>query len=324
MFLDSLPEPLDKTYKITSYDHCRGDWDNMAGSNAPVLPTGTVNAATEQDPNEWWSPKMPLSTMHFEWDLKGQRASQVPSPAYNISTREVLENILCSDKLGERFHKGLIDPGKGVVMADPSEVVAMILCQLIERDSYFLLSTISEGLQEIHNTLHDSLDDIHRRLPLWQALFVDYREHVLAARRSTGNLITTIEALSTAQAYRDICSLTIARHPGHRSAKLFAGEGNPHPAEKKYPELYADLQTSFEQVDSVYAEIQETANSVMSTMSIIESERAIDEAEGVTKLTELAFLFVPLSFSATIFGMQVEVSNCFPSSEDIDMHKLIV
>lgn len=45
--------------------------------------------------------------------------------------------------------------------------------------------------------------------------------------------------------------------------------------------------------------------SLMSNISILESQRGIAEAESVTKLTELAFFFIPLTFSASIFSMQV-------------------
>jgi Mg2+ and Co2+ transporter CorA len=46
--------------------------------------------------------------------------------------------------------------------------------------------------------------------------------------------------------------------------------------------------------------------SLMANMSIVESKRGIAEAESVTKLTELAFFFIPLTFSASIFSMQVK------------------
>jgi len=50
--------------------------------------------------------------------------------------------------------------------------------------------------------------------------------------------------------------------------------------------------------------------SLMANMSIVENKRGIAEAEGVTILTELEFFFIPLTFSASIFSMQVkEISS---------------
>ena len=46
--------------------------------------------------------------------------------------------------------------------------------------------------------------------------------------------------------------------------------------------------------------------SLMANMSIAESQRGIAEAESVTKLTELAFFFIPLTFSASLFSMQIK------------------
>ena len=51
-----------------------------------------------------------------------------------------------------------------------------------------------------------------------------------------------------------------------------------------------------------------TFTMVMATMSLMESEKAIIEAEGVTKLTQLAFFFIPLTFVAGIFGMNLAAS----------------
>lgn len=45
--------------------------------------------------------------------------------------------------------------------------------------------------------------------------------------------------------------------------------------------------------------------SLIANLSIHESRRGIAEAESVTRLTELAFVFIPLTFSASIFSMQV-------------------
>jgi Mg2+ and Co2+ transporter CorA len=44
----------------------------------------------------------------------------------------------------------------------------------------------------------------------------------------------------------------------------------------------------------------------MSSMSIAESKKAIDQAERVTRLTLLAFIFVPLAFTTSFFGMNVK------------------
>ncbi|KAF2684034.1 hypothetical protein K458DRAFT_431647 [Lentithecium fluviatile CBS 122367] len=51
--------------------------------------------------------------------------------------------------------------------------------------------------------------------------------------------------------------------------------------------------------------ISKTSDSLRLEMQIVDSRRSIAEAESISKLTELAFVFVPLSFVASLFSMQV-------------------
>jgi hypothetical protein len=51
--------------------------------------------------------------------------------------------------------------------------------------------------------------------------------------------------------------------------------------------------------------IDRSAHSLLAEMQIADSRRGIAEAESVSKLTELAFVFIPLSFVASLFSMQI-------------------
>lgn len=55
--------------------------------------------------------------------------------------------------------------------------------------------------------------------------------------------------------------------------------------------------------------VERTSQALMSTLSIIESQNAIRQGHEIQKLTELAFVFVPMSFAATYFGMEVHVCS---------------
>lgn len=50
-------------------------------------------------------------------------------------------------------------------------------------------------------------------------------------------------------------------------------------------------------------------NSLIGTMNLIESKKAITEAEQITKLTQLAFFFILLTFVTGFFGMNLKVST---------------
>lgn len=51
--------------------------------------------------------------------------------------------------------------------------------------------------------------------------------------------------------------------------------------------------------------IDRSSHSLLAEMQIADSRRGIAEAESVSKLTELAFVFIPLSFVASLFSMQI-------------------
>jgi len=59
--------------------------------------------------------------------------------------------------------------------------------------------------------------------------------------------------------------------------------------------------------------VERSSTALLTEMQIVDSRRSIAEAESVSKLTELAFVFIPLSFVASLFSMQVkELSNGVP------------
>jgi hypothetical protein len=76
--------------------------------------------------------------------------------------------------------------------------------------------------------------------------------------------------------------------------------------EKSLLKLYHILLTGLHKIDK---RVDRSFQAIMSSMSILESERAIVQGAAITRLTELAFFFIPLSFAATFFSMQIQVSH---------------
>lgn len=65
-------------------------------------------------------------------------------------------------------------------------------------------------------------------------------------------------------------------------------------------------------IDNAYSQAEKVYNSLRTEMSIVDSRRGIAEAKGVSKLTELAFVFVPITFAASIFSMQIKELETAP------------
>ena len=88
---------------------------------------------------------------------------------------------------------------------------------------------------------------------------------------------------------------------------------NPTPlSESDSTLINALLKPLFVAIDGTTRRTQRAASTMQSTVALLESKRGIAEAESVTKLTELAFFFIPISVTATFFSMPVNVRSLGP------------
>jgi Mg2+ and Co2+ transporter CorA len=155
-------------------------------------------------------------------------------------------------------------------------VIAHMACQ----DLSDLLRSIGLVLDSIELSLHDD-NILQHAMPAWRAF------------------------LGT---WRNICY--------HQSALLQRLASQlalmPDPKTKASPAT-ADVTQSLSRVkikvDRLSQRVDSTFQSLMSSITIVESSRAIRQAELVTKLTQLAFFFIPLSLVAGAFGMNINVSS---------------
>lgn len=77
-------------------------------------------------------------------------------------------------------------------------------------------------------------------------------------------------------------------------------------------EPYNSIDNLSRLIDDAYLQAEKVYNSLRTEMSIIDSRRGIREAEGVSKLTELAFVFIPITFAASVFSMQIKELETAP------------
>ncbi|KAI1669666.1 CorA/Zinc transport protein ZntB [Pyrenophora tritici-repentis] len=100
-----------------------------------------------------------------------------------------------------------------------------------------------------------------------------------------------------------LTSIHNTKHP--RWPKTKCAEGTKK-AEVASGGLVQDFQHLKDRAHTLHNRCNEAITVLMSSMSIAESRKAINQAERVTKLTFLAFIFVPLSFTTSFFGMNVK------------------
>jgi Mg2+ and Co2+ transporter CorA len=79
-----------------------------------------------------------------------------------------------------------------------------------------------------------------------------------------------------------------------------------------YAGLEADYECLLQRVRMLHDRCNESIGVVMNSMAIDESREAIVQAKRVSKLTLIAFIFVPLSFTTSFFSMQVREFDSHP------------
>ena len=158
------------------------------------------------------------------------------------------------------------------------------LFAIAQRDTLHVLQIMDMALTQIgRDILDDSL--IQQRLMKWRLLLERFDAELRALEKSLCRFVIFIAPLASARDDSYDESITSS------------------------PFVKALLQEGVLEIAKLRQRTASSYQSLMANMSIVESKRGIAEAEGVSKLTELAFFFIPLTFSASIFSMQVKELN---------------
>ena len=169
----------------------------------------------------------------------------------------------------------------------------MPMDKLVHRIQNIIARIMVTNTTEVLNSLHDALDNIdlslsrdevlRSSLHVWRERFGLWRQDLLHSRVSARDMLQTFKQ-------QKLCP-TCA----------------PQLSSNTIPRYEVELAGLIAEFDETLARLNSTFQAVMSTMSIVESQKAISEAETVSKLTSLAFFFIPLSFIASLFGMNLVV-----------------
>ncbi|KAK0654875.1 cora-like Mg2+ transporter protein-domain-containing protein [Cercophora newfieldiana] len=151
--------------------------------------------------------------------------------------------------------------------------VKVLVSRIIHDDIAEVLGAMSKSLDQIELSLHDD-HELRDSVALWRERLARWRNTIFRQERLIRTYLAT--------------GLRLAHSPPEAFKRL---DGD-------LIGLEIELRESRLRIDNVF-------QSLMSAMSIVESHKAIEQAEGVSKLTQLAFFFIPLSLVATVFGMNV-------------------
>ncbi|KAI5844931.1 hypothetical protein BZA05DRAFT_438756 [Tricharina praecox] len=194
-------------------------------------------------------------------------------PAYICAVQERATSYMSGQ------HCETIDANDGLRIALP-ELLARARIRLLTHTLDWwgcILWKMGRALDGIDASLSDHFV-VSRRLPEWRRLWCNWRG-LLADLESTAQRTTSL-----------IDTLAIGPESGYdelRQLKIGLAA-----CEKDRKRLERRVESSFQ--------------ALMSTMSIIESRNAVSQGESISKLTELAFIFIPLSFATSFFGMEIK------------------
>ncbi|KAK0100256.1 hypothetical protein ONS96_007539 [Cadophora gregata f. sp. sojae] len=152
------------------------------------------------------------------------------------------------------------------------------LYEIVWRDVEGLLKIIQDILDGIDNDILDD-DKMEDRLAIWRQILTRAQLELPQLKKSMLQFFTFI---------------FLEDHTLDRENQLDASVTN------------TGMQSCLDAIDEMIVRLQSVSSSLTSNMALLDSRRSIAEAKSITRLTELAFLFIPLTFAATIFGMEIE------------------
>ena len=177
-----------------------------------------------------------------------------------------------------------------------------IIAQLNINDHMDTMSDIRDALDYVDENMPDD-DVLRRHIQHWRKFYGLWR-------RGLASDVSFIIYIKNALVHEKDFKLhrRDGIEPAARSIRVNSQLERP---------LLGELESLEMEVRNLSERAVSTFNAIMATMSIVESQEAIAQARTVSKLTNLAFFFIPLTLSASIFGMNIQVSDPTEILQDI-------
>ncbi|KAL8393714.1 hypothetical protein RB595_003452 [Gaeumannomyces hyphopodioides] len=202
---------------------------------------------------------------------------------------------LSTDELVLRYLTGLEQgggPGKGSRAASRA---AATLAQISLDDLWRLLAEMRLTLDHADA---DMATDLH--LHLVEVVGITMQKDLSWARDTARDLRDY--AAQLARSFAVLCPPDEPRH-AQTSGDGWASERE---------DLVAEMGALTEEVERLQARVESTLQLLLASIGLAQSALVINQTSGINKLTELAFIFIPLSFITSVFSMQVAEMTAEP------------
>lgn len=199
----------------------------------------------------------------------------------------VLDDIFLSDDAIKKFkrnyfptkstHEAVVDGTIGT-----RSCLSRVLFTIIQHDTLALLRLVVSILDDIDADLLNDLR-MEQRISWW-------RQNIQRARLELPDLRASVENFFNFLRDEEICQVEEENGPAQTEDEL----------------VKQDIRALLLEIDKTIERLNSASEALGVSITVLNSRRSIDETHAVTRLTELAFIFIPLSFAASVFGMQVE------------------
>lgn len=197
--------------------------------------------------------------------------------SHDVTSESVfLNKQTCRDRFVDKLQRAAVLSGERGDTARAT--IHGVLLDMIIQDELAILAKINDSLDSIDLAMSND-EFLSRMVDTWRERFGQWRNLLSHARSLIGYL-------SCAQ--------------GAWGSIIPCGGSGAHATPDRLRSLQYHAHSTNSRVDSTF-------QAFTSTMSIIESGKAIREAETVAKLTRLAFFFVPPTLITGVFGANISV-----------------
>ena len=195
----------------------------------------------------------------------------------------------------QRFREQLELPANFAALTQtPERGIRDMILRFVLSDHMEIMSDFREALDFIDEHISDD-ETLRGCLPDWRHLFGQWKRNLSNDLRSIAYISQNL--LRTPHVIMEDGNLdSKTSHLGRTNSGL-----RP-PDQADFDKLTQDVRSLMERASSTF-------QAIMATMAIVESQKAIAQAETISKLTNLAFFFIPLTLCASIFGMNIKVSR---------------
>ena len=236
-------------------------------------------------------------------DANGRPGGTIPLVPYNTPAKSDLDapyDYVSAQKQQPLASLDQFHPLKNIVLGDHVDR------QLIESDPFFLLASLLrtsfQSWAQLLNFLTEAIALSQGELDLAQTRLRHHLEqlryHVTIINRAKEFLLKSHDLIKQG----GCPSWPKANNAETQSRKRFMQQ-----------QLEADYSQLMERCSMLTEQCESATTTLVGFAQLLASGRSIDQAAEVNRLTKMAALFIPLSFTASIFGMNLREWNPLPS-----------